>query len=737
MARVNVFCPNSACRKRYRVEEALLGRQATCRKCHLPFVLARAPWGEGEPILDDEFTVERKLGEGGMGVVYLVRHRSSGQRFAVKRTRIGDDALQKNFLAELQTWIGLPEHPNLATCRFVRTVGDEFAVFADYVEGGSLSEWIHDRRLGPLDRVLDIAVQVAWGLHAVHEFRLVHQDVKPGNVLMSSDGVAKLTDFGLARARARAGHAPAARGAHNILVSVGGMTEAYCSPEQAAGEPVTHKTDVWSWGVLLLEMFTGGVSWLSGQAAPHVLATYLKHGGPDDEALPKMPPALGDVLRKCFQLDPHQRWDTMLEAADAVRGVYRDAVGRNHPGPAPSFRRVLPEAEGSRDHPAVAAEGWTDPRQWLHAALRAAGRDPAEASTFVRERAGTPKARAVADVAVFTEILRTYEKLIAAGRAEFEVALAAVCLQKGLAHHSLDDTPGARALLDRAIGLYERLARAGGDDLEAALARAYVARADLTADAMRRGASGAPPDDLYNRAIELYTRLVREKGHRDLEPELARTYVRLARLGSPVGWLDTATKYGTAIEIYERLVHLEGRHDLEGELARAYVDKGEMVQVLDQHGAVRVYDKAIAIYERVVKQEPRGEVEVELARAYVSKARVLACGGPRAAERLRLDDKPLPPPDPAGHNAQALALYEAAAAIHERLLARGDRGDVACALARTLAHRADALLFQNDRAAARASAERAASIYTRLIQEGRFELLPELQMVKESRAAVS
>ena len=96
----------------------------------------------------------------------------------------------------------MPEHPLLVACRFFRTVGDEVVLFAEFVEGGSLADWIRDRRLTGLEQILDAAIPFAWGLHAAHELGLVHQDVKPGNALITGDGQVKVADFGLARARA-------------------------------------------------------------------------------------------------------------------------------------------------------------------------------------------------------------------------------------------------------------------------------------------------------------------------------------------------------------------------------------------------------------------------------------------------------------------------------------------------------------------------------------------------------
>jgi serine/threonine protein kinase len=267
------------------------------------------------------------LGEGGMGTVYLlVRSQATGQRFAVKKTRFRNEASQRNFLSELQTWLDLPEHPHLVACRFFRTVEAELAIFAEYAESGSLEACIAERRLTQLDNILDVAIQFAWGLHAAHELGLVHQDVKPSNVLMTPEGMAKVADFGLARARAAAGERDPS-GGKSILLSCGGMTEAYCSPEQAAYHPLSRKTDIWSWGVSVLEMFTGRVTWGHGVGAGEALESYVDRAGTSGvgaDGLPLMPVGVMQVLRKCFRQDPADRWGTMLEVAEFLEEVYRE-----------------------------------------------------------------------------------------------------------------------------------------------------------------------------------------------------------------------------------------------------------------------------------------------------------------------------------------------------------------------------------------------------------------------------
>ena len=170
-------------------------------------------WKVGNVILN-QYEVIGILGQGGMGTVYKVHHRSWNVDLAMKSPKpevFVKERGKENFIREAETWVNLSLHPNIVTCFYVRTLGDIPCIFAEYVTGGSLSDWIRERRLyeggheQALERMLDVAIQFAWGLHASHEQGLVHQDVKPHNVMMTVDGTAKVTDFGLAKARAMSG----------------------------------------------------------------------------------------------------------------------------------------------------------------------------------------------------------------------------------------------------------------------------------------------------------------------------------------------------------------------------------------------------------------------------------------------------------------------------------------------------------------------------------------------------
>src|SRR5262249_52792266 len=130
--------------------------------------------GELDSMFGDEFAVERALGRGGMGAVYLVRNRATAQRFAVKTPQVRGRGDRKRFTQELQHWRDLPEHPNLVTCRFTRTQGNRLLIFSEYVSGGSLGRWISAGWLRGIADVLDVAIQLARGLHVLHSRGLVH-----------------------------------------------------------------------------------------------------------------------------------------------------------------------------------------------------------------------------------------------------------------------------------------------------------------------------------------------------------------------------------------------------------------------------------------------------------------------------------------------------------------------------------------------------------------------------------
>jgi serine/threonine protein kinase/WD40 repeat protein len=288
-------------------------------------------------IVEDTYEVLGVLGQGGMGRVYRVRHLGWNVDLALKAPRpdlAADAELLRIFVQEAETWVGLGAHPHIVQCHYVRNLRGLPYVFAERVEGGSLAGAIEQRTLYAgtesevLARVIDIALQCAWGLALAHGANVVHQDVKPANILLTTDHIAKVCDFGLARAK------PGGR-AGDEKHTFAGMTPAYASPEQRraarTGErsgALTNKTDVWSWAVSVLHMLAGEVTWLAGSVAREAALAYAASGG--FPAVARTPTDLVELLLSCLRDDPDERprADAIAESLLALR---ESALGEPYP----------------------------------------------------------------------------------------------------------------------------------------------------------------------------------------------------------------------------------------------------------------------------------------------------------------------------------------------------------------------------------------------------------------------
>jgi len=310
-------------------------------------------WIVGDVILD-LYEVQSVLGQGGMGTVYRVLHRGWRRELAVKTPRpdvFGRPGAIENFERECETWIDLGLHPHIVSCHYVRRVEGLPRIFAEFVEGGSLEDWIRDGRLyeggsdTALERILDIALQFSRGLAHSHDLGVVHQDVKPDNVMMTATGTAKVTDFGLARARAVAGDASGAIPGQSLLVSTGGGTPSYWPPEQAGGRAtdakVTRRADIYSWAVSVLEMFTEGVTWADGRYAGQALASVRtgQAGENQDCDAPPLPESLAVLLEACLQESPDRRPRNLGVVEEHLERCYAGLVGHPYARPKPRAGR--------------------------------------------------------------------------------------------------------------------------------------------------------------------------------------------------------------------------------------------------------------------------------------------------------------------------------------------------------------------------------------------------------------
>lgn len=670
-------------------------------------------WESGRLLLGD-FEVQRVLGQGGMGKVYLVRSRTTGMEFAVKRALVKDDHSRQSFLSELQTWIDLPEHPHIAACRFFRTIGDELAIFSEYVGGGTLADWIRDRRLATLDQILDVAIQFAWGLQALHERGLIHQDVKPGNVLMTPAGLVKVTDFGLARAQLRIGDehlSPAAMGSASALVSFNGMTPAYCSPEQAAKKPLSRKTDIWSWGVSVLDIFHGQVSCRYGQAAGEALEAYFEVGETAG-GLPRMPVEMTMLLGKCFLPKPEQRWNHMNEIADALVQMHQKICER-------AFDKKAPVVStGTKRHKPLHAGrtfrsgSWRDPQEWLERALRAAGRNPTEAADIIEQRGSSLRGQLVADVALYHEARYIYERLLIVGQKNVETELADLCHEAAALHRAADDSSGSLGLYDRAIEIRERLVNVEDRrDSVSGLASLYLNKG-ATLESLGDTAAAV---HLYDRAIEICERLVAGEHRLDVIDSLAKLYMNKAITLDKLGDVRAASDlYDRAISLRELLLE-EKRPDLADDLATLYMNKAIALVVLgDARAAVNLYDRAIEIREKLVNAEGRQDLLDALARLYMNKAIAL---------------------DKHGDAREAVDLYDRAIEIREKLVKVEGQHDLTEDLAKLYVNKANALTSLGDERGAASLYDQPIEIFERLVNvEGRRDLAHLLASVYLNKA---
>ncbi|MCB9535004.1 MAG: protein kinase [Myxococcales bacterium] len=285
-------------------------------------------WSPGALILD-RYRVVGVLGQGGMGQVFRVRHTEWAVDLAVKTPlwrhvrRMGgiDD-----FVREAETWVNLGGHPHIVTCYFVRRIDGLPRVFAEYVAGGTLADWIADGRLREggdrqhLARALDVAIQMVWALDHAHRHGLVHRDVKPSNVMMTPGGAAKLTDFGLARAR------DATEGPGGA-----GCTPRYAAPEQLDGRTAGPATDVFAFGVTLAEMLIGEAHWQLGAGAGLAWDAWLREGGAT-----AVPPSVAALVAECLALEPDERPPDLAALAERLRRAFRLVTGLPHPRRAPA-----------------------------------------------------------------------------------------------------------------------------------------------------------------------------------------------------------------------------------------------------------------------------------------------------------------------------------------------------------------------------------------------------------------
>jgi Tol biopolymer transport system component len=282
-----------------------------------------------------QYRVEREIGRGGMGEVYLARDARLDRPVALKLLPsflTSDPGRARRFEREARAASSL-NHPNIITVHeFGESEGLRFIV-TEYVEGRTLKEMIGTGGL-KLSQTLDAAIQIASALEAAHRVGVVHRDVKPENVMVREDGYVKVLDFGLAKptAKPRPG-TPDGSGdtAPTALITEPGVimgTVSYMSPEQARGEEVDQRSDIFSLGIVLYEMVTGHRPF-RGETVSHTMVAILeREPAPLSQYTPDAPEELQRAVSKALRKDRAERYQTMGELLAELREVREEVSFR-------------------------------------------------------------------------------------------------------------------------------------------------------------------------------------------------------------------------------------------------------------------------------------------------------------------------------------------------------------------------------------------------------------------------
>ncbi len=267
------------------------------------------------------FKILEKLGEGGMGVVYKAEdtklERTVAIKFLPREVAIQEEAKER-FKIEAKAAAAL-NHPNIATVHQIEEVGENTFIVMEYVEGQNLRQLLQAQGPIPVDDAINYAIQISAGLQAAHQKGIIHRDIKSANIMITENGQIKIMDFGLAKL-------PSEMQVTKAGATIG--TIAYLSPEQAHdGAAVDHRTDIWSFGVVLYEILTGQLPFQGGHEMAVMYAIMNKDPQPVSSLRSEVPDWLESIATKTLAKNPDERYTEMNEVlADLQRLAEKTVV---------------------------------------------------------------------------------------------------------------------------------------------------------------------------------------------------------------------------------------------------------------------------------------------------------------------------------------------------------------------------------------------------------------------------
>lgn len=301
-------------------------------------------------LLAGRYELIEKIGEGGMAVVYKGKDRLLNRYVAIKILRpefTKDASFIESFRKESQAAAGLT-HPNIVSVYDVGKEGNLHFIVMELVEGKPLSQVITEKGRLDYKEAIDIAKQVASALSLAHKNQIIHRDVKPHNILITSTGVAKLADFGIAQA---VSNSTMVEGTSNKVMG----SVHYLSPEQARGSYVDERTDIYSLGIVLYEMLTGKVPFDGDNAISIALMHINDPITPPSRLVSGIPPQLEKVVMKAtdkYQNNRYSSADEMIEDLDNIEFITKVMGKKVFVDGSSSQNRSPLENERSQESPA-------------------------------------------------------------------------------------------------------------------------------------------------------------------------------------------------------------------------------------------------------------------------------------------------------------------------------------------------------------------------------------------------
>jgi TolB-like protein/predicted Ser/Thr protein kinase len=269
------------------------------------------------------YSIDRKIGQGGMGAVYLARDPRLRRQVALKVLPPDASASRRErFIREARAASAL-NHPHIITIYDIGSADGVDFIVMEYVEGHPLDAMIPIGGL-PIRHVVDYALQIADAVAAAHRAGIVHRDLKPANVIVSQGGRVRVLDFGVAKLAGEAGHDTEERKLTQAGMLIG--TLSYMAPEQAAGDAVDHRADVFAFGILAYEMLTAELPFRGTTTAAMIHALHYADPRPLTQLRPDIPPALATLVHAMLAKDPARRPQTMGAVYAELRSISASIV---------------------------------------------------------------------------------------------------------------------------------------------------------------------------------------------------------------------------------------------------------------------------------------------------------------------------------------------------------------------------------------------------------------------------